>query len=288
MKIHVLPLPDSMRPSQQPFRYPAGNDDYGVEQEFLDWLNEHPELTTTDPQTADFHYLPVFWTRYHLNHNYGKDGQEALKDAVTKSIRDDAKTFTICQYDDGPLIDLGRAVLFLASRKTPDGIDIPLLRAAHHLPFWKPAKKYLASFVGRLGTHPMRQTMANAVQGQKNILIADGDRGVRFFVRTTLASYAVLAPRGYGGSSFRAFEAMQLGIAPFVIGDLDTRPFRSFVDWDSFGFYTSDPARIPETLAGIGEARLLDMGHRAHDVYERQFAQRRWCPYVIEELKART
>ncbi|MFN3077355.1 MAG: exostosin family protein [Alphaproteobacteria bacterium] len=287
MKIHILPTPRVLRPIRQAFRYPADNPDYGVEQDFLQWLRDRPGLCTDDPNRADFHYLPVFWTRYHINHGFGKTGQAELRRMVGEILIDDAKTFTICQYDDGPLIDLGQTLQFLAARKTGLGIDIPVLRSTHRLPWWRPKPRYLASFVGRLLTHPIRREMAETLKGQEGVLLIDGDKGPRFFVKTTLASHVCLAPRGYGGSSFRCYEAMQLGVLPLVINDLDTRPFRKFLDWSTFSLFTHDPTKVPDMLRDADPQQLLHMGQTARKVYNEHLAMGRWCRYVLEELKLR-
>lgn len=285
MKIYILPIDYKYKPKTQAFRYPKGNADYGVEQQFLDWIHRHGELQAKSPEEADFHYLPVFWTRYHLNHNYGSCGQNELARDVQSALSNDAKTFTICQYDDGPMVNLGHTIQFLASRKSDVGIDIPLLRSPHRLPFWPPRKKFLATFTGRLGTHPIREEMAKALELQENFRILDADRSARFFVRSTLSSYACLSPRGYGGSSFRLFEAMQLGVVPMLIGDLDTRPFRKHIDWSTFSYFTSNPSDIPGILNSRTLDELVAMGERAKGVYDRDFRGDNWCHYVLKELE---
>ncbi|MBX9778512.1 MAG: glycosyltransferase family 47 protein [Xanthobacteraceae bacterium] len=287
MKIFVLTVPPNAQPQTQKYRYPAGNDDYEIEQQFNDWLKSHPSLTVSDPHSADFHYLPIFWTRYHVHHDYGKTGQSELQSIVSAAIVDDSKTFTVCQYDDGPLADVGRTIVFYASRNAIDGIDVPLLRAAHRMPLWRPKKRYLASFMGRLSSHPLRQAMADALKNREDVLLLDGNEGPRRFVRATLASYICLAPRGYGGSSFRAFEAMQLGVVPLIIGDLDTRPFKRHIDWSTCSLFTSDPRTLPKILDQCDKRTLLELSRHASDVYRTYFANLRWCPYVIAELEER-
>lgn len=284
MKIYILPGLKKLRPSAQLFQYPKHNDDYGVEQDFLIFLERNKDLITYDPLTADWHYLPVFWTRWHLNHNYAREGLEELQRECDHLIVDDLKTFTICQYDDGPLIDLGATTLFLASRKTEIGIDIPLLSSSHK--YWfRRRKKYLASFLGRLSTSGYRQIMADVLKDRKDVLINDGDKGSKYFVRTTLSSYISLSPRGYGGSSFRLFEAMQLGVVPFLIGDIDTRPFQKWIDWNAFSFYTNDCEKIENIIDNVSQEKLREMGKAAVNCFQEKLSYQKWCIYVLDELK---
>lgn len=285
MKIYILKTAKKLQPGSQKIEYPVDNDDYGVEQDFLQFL-KHSPLLTDKPEAADWHYLPIFWTRWHLNHDYGKKGLNELQQAVDATVIDPKKTFTICQYDDGPLAKLGPAKMFLASRKGAKGIDIPLLRNDLRRPILRPLKRYKASFVGRLSTHPVRQKMATALKDRDDVCIYDGDKGQKFFVDTALKSYAALCPRGYGGSSFRLFEAMQLGVVPILIGDQDTRPFKQYIDWDQISLHVADPQKLSQLLDSVSNKSLKKMGLAAKQTYQRSLRFGRWCTYVIKELEA--
>jgi hypothetical protein len=285
MKIYIIPIEEKFRPKKQGFKYPIHNKDYGVEQDFYKYLTNNKEILTNNPNKADWHYLSVFWTRWHLNHNYGKEGLSDLQNEVNKKITDSSKTFTICQYDDGPLADLEKATLFLASRKSESGIDIPLLSSPHCMPIFKKTKKYLASFVGRISTHELRIKMSEVLSKEKDILIKDGDFGPRYFINKILRSYISLCPRGYGGSSFRFFESMQLGVVPLLIGEPDTRPFKKFINWDIISLYSKNTDNLKNIILPRRQEELVKMGKEAKEVYENNLTYQKWCPYVIKELE---
>lgn len=285
MKIYIIPVEEKFRPKKQFFRYPMHNKDYGVEQDFYKYLIENKELITHSPQEADWHYLPIFWTRWHLNHNYAKEGLEELQEEVNKKIIDDLKTFIICQYDNGPIIDLKKSIQFLASRKTEKGIDIPLISSHHKLPFFIPSKKYLASFVGRISTHELRKEMLDNLSNMDGILIINKSINPRYFVKKILSSYISLCPRGYGGSSFRFFESMQLGIVPLLIGQPDTRPFKKFIDWDIISLYSKDVANLKEIILSKRPEELIEMGKKAKEIFIENLTYQKWCSYVIKELE---
>jgi len=132
MKIYILPIDKIFQPGSVPFRYPIYSKDYGMEQDFLIYLLKHQELRVSKPEESDWHYLPIFWTNWHINHDYAKTGLAELQREVKRVILDDKKTFTVSQYALGPLVDMGKTVLFLSSRQSEKGIDIPLLS-----PFYK-------------------------------------------------------------------------------------------------------------------------------------------------------
>jgi hypothetical protein len=284
MKIYILPVHPQFQPQSQPFRYPAHSEDYGVEQDFLLYLQANQELLAPTPESADWHYLPIFWTRWHLNHDFGRTGLHELKQEVDRAIIDDSKTFTICQNDDGPIVDTGKTTLFLASRKSPYGVDIPLLCSPHQVPAIKPAKKYLASFIGNVKTHPIRREMVNHLVHRPDVYIYDGHLGASFFVEKVLESLIALCPRGYGGSSFRFYEVMQLGVVPFLIGDIDTRPFKKFILWDNVSLFTQSVSDVNRILCSLNQHELLTMGNYAAYLWS-HLTYQKWCPFVIRELE---
>lgn len=284
MKIFLISVPTEVQPASQNFNYPKHNKDYGVEQDFYEYLLKNPSLLTSNSSEADWYYLPIFWTRWHLNHSYGKEGLDILQAVCDSLIVNDTKTFTVCQYDDGPLIQIGATILFLASRKSSTGIDIPLLCSLQKKSIFPHKKKYLASFVGRLNTHPIRRGMADRLKDREDVLIYDGDKGQKYFVKTILASKIALSPRGYGGSSFRFFESLSLSIVPFLISDIDTRPFKKFIDWSSISFYTDSLDEMLNILANSEDSDLLEMGKKGSKVLREKLKYGAWCQYVVKEL----
>ena len=285
MKIYIIKTEKKFRPERQIFKYPAHNKDYGVEQDFSKYLSNNKQLLTEDPLEADWHYLPIFWTRWHLNHNYGKEGIKELEKGCGEKIIDYKKTFSICQYDDGPLVDLKETILFLASRKDINGVDIPLLSSHHRMPFFNKKKIFLGSFIGRTSTHIIRENLKKKFFNKENYFIADGNFGSHFFVKNTLKSFVSFCPRGYGGSSFRFFESMQLGVVPFLIGDLDTRPFKEQIDWEKISFYTSNTEDIEKIISLKTKEELLKMGEEARKVYEKKLSYQKWCECLITKLE---
>lgn len=290
MKIYILSVDSRFQPRNADVIYPPHNKDYGVEQDFHLYLQTHQELITQNPSNSDCHYLPIYWGRYHLNHDYGKLGLEELQKEVDRKVVDDRKTFTIYGYSRGPLVKLGKATVFLVSRRTKGGIDIPLLSSPHRVPLFsripllRPSKKYLASFIGRLSTHPIRQEMAGHLKNRDDVYIFEGNKGTRFFVKKMLESYIALCPRGAGGSSFRLFEAMQLGVVPFLIGDMDTRPFKEFINWDGVSFFSKSVSDLNNRLNSLRSIDLLSMGKRANKLWRESLTYQKWCRYVIQEL----
>jgi hypothetical protein len=100
-----------------------------------------------------------------------------------------------------------------------------------------------------------------------------------------LRSYIALCPRGYGGSSFRFYEAMQLGVVPLLIGDIDTRPFKPFLDWDHLSLYARSVDKALGVLDSYTTDELLQFGERARRVWKERLTFGKWCRYVFKELE---
>jgi len=295
MKIFMLDTPALLQPEKQQFRYPSHNKDYGIEQDFFIWLKKQKNILTNEPAGADWHYLPVYWTRWHINHNFAVNGEglTQLQEDVDQIIIDSAKTFTITQFDGGTLIDMPKTIVFSAARTINTGIDIPILCSPHRKPPVPVKKKYLASFNGSFNTHPVRVEMEKTFAANPEILIRGGIP-TRFYKRwfwaqnynlNTMASYVALCPRGTSCNSFRFFEAMQLGTAPCLIGDVDARPFKKFIPWDEISYYVSNVNELESLLNNLDKKEAVEKGKWAYQYWKNELYYQKWCKYIIKELE---
>jgi hypothetical protein len=182
----------------------------------------------------------------------------------------------------GPSIDrwqshsaLGRAFPYVTREYRNDAVGQAALPA-------DAARRYLFSFAGASDTHPVRgRILALRVPdaclidtGAQRAWLLQGDEKRRYeaaYVEACRDSAFVLCPRGAGPSSYRLYEAMQLGRAPVVISDQWVP--HAGPDWDAFCIRIPerDVARIAEILRPrSGEARA--MGERARREWERWVA----------------
>ena len=285
MTVYILNIPHELQPERQPFRYPEYAKDWGVEQDFYAWLKNNP-IEESSSGDATWHYLPAYWTRWHLNHNYGKEGREHLEELVKRCILNPEKTFTVCQYDDGPGVSIKGMKVALSSRKYLEGVDIPLLATKLPRSILPVRKRWKARFNGRLDTHKVRMEMAEVLQNRKDILIEQGSLKGATYTRSLMSSWVCLAPRGYGGSSFRFYEAMQVGSVPCLIGEYDTRPFKNMIDWASCSIYCSDVKHLQDILDLYSIEKLEYMAKCAYRIYWEKLSFGMWPVLFMDTVAA--
>jgi hypothetical protein len=212
-------------------------------------------------------YLPIFWTNLqnHPGFERMKSNYQIVLNRALSTFPSDTQFITVVQHDDGPQLVLPKnTIIFGACTGT---IPLPLIyedtteRLLHEprLP-----KTQLASFVGTLTTHPIREELYYYLK-EKPGVIWNGKRewsaavvpqDALRFITETLQSKFCLAPRGYGRSSFRFFEAMQLDTIPvYVWDDIEWLPYKEHIDYSTFSISISkkDISKLHNILTSISE-----------------------------------
>lgn len=286
-QISVLNVPGWAKPKRAPFRYPKYAIDFGIEQDFEHYLLSFYGKLTEFHTDASFVYLPIYWTRLHLNNGYARSGLPELQALVDPYVDQfGSRLLTVCQYDDGPLVDLGEATVYLASRRTPSGRDAPLLASPMPTPWPRPSRTIHASFVGRSGTHELRNELRSVASGDPRIcFLSTSSLRSRRYARILASSQIALCPRGYGGSSFRFFEALQVGTIPWLIGDIDTRPFKSQIDWNNFSFYSRTVTEFKDRFNRLTEEEITEKRNSIAAGHLQDLKLGSWCHYLINELQ---
>ena len=210
------------------FAYPSHQKGPRMEEYAFLWMSNH-----TDLLSDDYVYVPVFWDNYHVTHNFGRQGIAELQeycDKLSITYRG-KKIFTVVEYADGTLIN-SNIVSFACGGK--GDIPIPLLCDAH--PFnHQDNTQFYATFTGNLSTHIVRQKLIDIYGAKPGWHIGPSEGISRFRFLMDNSKYA-LCPRGYGPTSYRLFEAIQMGCIPVYIGDDFWLPYKdiSEFDWNSF------------------------------------------------------
>ena len=205
-------VPPEFQPKQL-HHYPTDN-----HHEFERWFKDN--TTPVEIAGKDRTYLPILWTGYWCNNGYGvKDKVRNRLQLYVDSLPRNKKYFTICQYDDGCMInfkDLDIKIFGMSGGRID--YPIPLLCLPHKFEFPEVKKDIFCSFVGA-ETHPIRKEMIKQLAGKEGYYITTKKMPLADYCKILARSVFALAPRGYGRSSFRVAEAIHYGAVPIYVSD---------------------------------------------------------------------
>lgn len=257
---------------------------------------------------SDYIYLPILWTSYYVNNNYGDETND-LQDYINKILKEypDKKFVTVVQYAGGTLISIPNSKIFSCSgtnyclfdgfgkyikgdkvkHETSEYIPIPL-KCDDHKGIGDNTK-FKVGFVGRLITHPCRHEIFNKLKNNSRYKILDSDQLIfkrRTFNKVTRNSIFTLAPRGYGPTSFRLLEAMQMGSIPIYVSDYHWLPFAEEINWSEICLMVKDDniENIPYLVDKILEnGEHIKMKEKLRNIYDIYFS---WNG-IINNIKKR-
>jgi len=235
----------------QGHKYPEDN-----KQEFERWFFEN--TTPGELLGKERIYLPVFWTGYWCNNGYGKKtGASRRLQHFIDDLPRDKKYWSICQYDDGPMVDFKDLDIKIFGM-SGGRIDypIPLLCQPHKFEFPNIKKDIFCSFVGS-DTHPIRRKIVKELEGREGYYVTLKKLPLKEYCEILARSVYALCPRGYGPTSFRIAEALHYQAIPVYTSDAYVFPYN--FRFDSYGYVIDDPSMIDYELKG-GEDLCFDVG----------------------------
>lgn len=278
--ISILDVPQEWLPKNT-FQYPPHQGQNPL-------IEERAYSFFTDPNKnfdTEYTYIPIQWTMYHCSNNWGNDTAKIAEmqmwmDKLAEQYPN-KKFFTVVQYDDGTLVSIKNCKIFASSNSTKspiidsqEYIPIPLLSDPHPgTP--NQQKSYKVGFAGSDNTHPIRKLMCNKLVGISDYRFAiniGGDVSQEF--RSIIYNSVFgLAPRGYGPTSFRMYETMQMGAIPIYISDVFWLPFENQIDWERAALliHPDDIDSIPQKVDAILESgeqkNYLEYGRMVYEKY---------------------
>ncbi len=274
----IVPLPDLFRPATS-VRYPPFVCGRYLEEYVYDALSAIAVSGASDGAVSgegDWFYIPVFWTNLQNHPGWlaGRGRYQILLDRCLAPFVSRGRFFTVVQHDDGVGLRLPKGTVVFGcctgDRPLPLVYEDTTNRLLREARLGWGEKTWLASFVGTVGTHPVRGEMVRRLEGRSDIWLSN--RGVwssvvpssdaERFVDVTRRSRFCLCPRGYGRASFRFFEAMLLDVVPvYIWDDVEWLPYRDRLDYGAFSVscHVSELGGLVERLAAIGEGEYAAM-----------------------------
>jgi hypothetical protein len=249
------------------WNYPpyCNNNDYFEDFFYKRYLNE----LVFNKQKFNRFYIPILWTSFLKNNEWVFDDKSKFKklQKLINNLDPVYSYFTVCTHDNAPILELPKFTYNFSAgsygqKDSPMfqnlnplfknrienmedfriNIPIPLVTNKNIKNFVKKKnyeKKYLASFIGS-NSHKIRFDIEKQYKNNINFFIKNKNNpnmennmeDVNFFIEKSLESYFILCPRGWGATSYRLYEAMQLKRVPVYISDIFWLPWENEINWN--------------------------------------------------------
>ena len=286
--------------------YPFYNDcELTIDQHFLNFYKKNIEKFNK----LKYIYIPVCWTDIYNSKknqkdqiNYFDDLQKLIISNTPNTYQsNDKKYFTVVQHAVGIKQQLPRnTIIFGAGSIGPDTVPIPLIcqnkitdsslfRIIKQKSF---EKDIFCNFIGS-ATHPVRKYIYNKFnkcegyflnikKWEKNCSLFDQTE----FIETALRSKFTLCPRGFGITSFRLFECMQLGSIPVYIYDQPHLPYSDIIDWNKICvlIHATEIDKMDYILKSISDEKYKEMLSYTSLIYDNFFTLDNVLEYIYNFL----
>jgi hypothetical protein len=276
--------------------YPSYHKGRDLEEHFINFYFENKEKFDSTGYT----FLPIKWTNIF---NIYRNLIPELQDSLNKLDRS-KKYFTVSQHDDAPYLELPPNTLnFAAGGNIANTIPIPLICSGiENIP--RNQKDIFCSFVGSVSfniggmsslSHNIRMKMLSTLVNNKKYLLKpkhwssdiSTDRESLFFDITSRSKFT-LCPRGYGSTSFRLYEAMQLGSVPvYIYYNEPFLPWKDQLDWNRLCILVdfNDIDNIDNILSNITDEKYSDMLKYIEEIYPTYFTLDSLGCKILTKLK---
>lgn len=299
----IINVPKEFQPNYVS-NYPSYSSGKNIEEICYDLIKQN-----NDNLQSNYCYLPVFWTSFYIIRNYAASIDDLYQwlDTLDKTKR----YFTISQYDSGVYVKnlnlnltvfsagggganinndsivknfnyLGSPREYFCGKKGDYDIPLlclPIIRANVDL-----QRDIFCAFMGRFDTHFCRMEMYNKLKDSSQFIFLESSTDINNYKNILSRSVFTLAPRGYGYTSFRLFEAILCGSIPIYIweGEL-ILPFQDKICWEDFSIVINiaDIDNLQTILNNCDVNKLQTNLKRAQDCFNYEFI----INYILEKMK---
>lgn len=277
--------------------YPPYNKEKDLESYFIDFYFKNLKKSNALERL----FLPIKWTAIWNEHR-------ELMPFLEKDLQNcdkQNKYFTVSQHDDAPYFQLPPCTInFSAGGNVTNTIPIPLISGP--VPKIETTNKDIfCSFVGSVPqniggyaslAYKVRMTMLESLVNKTDYYlkpkmwspIIQPERQ-DLFLTITARSKFTLCPRGYGATSFRLYEAMQLQSIPvYIYTDKPFLPYENEIDWNKLCVLLeiNNIEQLDKTLKGLSDTIVLDMLKYTKQIYQKYFTLEGTCLQIIKYLES--
>jgi len=284
----MLKITDNLRPKSLIPPYPNYHKgDYFEEYFFKRFMEEYPK-----GEINGIRYIPIYWTNCYTNKVFKGVNYDIQN--VLNYLDINEKYFTISQHDDCVNEQLPDETFIFSMGGNKTGkkiIPIPLICSPIESNLKKNIKnkKFKISFVGSL-THQIRNDIYDKYKDDDEFLfsvkdwsIDIGEENLKNFKEITLNSYFTLSPRGYGKTSFRLYESMQLNSVPIYVYDEPWLPWKE-IEWSKLCVLI-DKNNIPNIKNIINNSDYDKMLKYKNEIYDEYFTYEGVYKNILKTIK---
>lgn len=258
--------------------YPPGNHVIFEDYFFRRFIQDKPETSRK--------YLPILWTNLYISRDYATKDMTDIDDFL-RTLDKDEKYFTIAQWDDGILNNIDNLDIIVLSSGGKGSYSIPLI----NMPYKRDVKDrdIFASFLGCIfGRHKIREMLYENLKEKPDYIIKE-KTDFATFKDTMERSVFSLCPRGYGKTSFRINEALNLGSIPVYIFDEPWIPFEDKISFDEYGIliHESEIKDLDKILKSISKEKIEDLRSTGQQVYNGFYSYPGCYEKVLEVVNER-
>jgi len=284
---------EHLRPLPKYPTYPPYHVGYYIEDYFFNYYLKNNVET-------DRIYLPIFWTSCYNNTWY--DNNIVMPDiqSFLNTLDPNLKYFTVCQHERAPQEKLPNNTLIFSSsgkihadNKSNNHVPIPLVCSPIKNIKLNKKRDIFCSFIGA-NTHKIRKDMFNALKSEDRYYLSLNEWNIDTpkpkedeFKNITERSVFALSPRGDGPTSFRTYEAMQLGAIPVYIYDYKWIPYENKINWNDLCIFIheNEIPHLKDILEHIPEDKIEKMRLEIKRVYNDFFTLQSVSKNIISHLK---
>lgn len=245
--------------------------------------------------------IPIHWTavyNHKVNEGLGPGTQnQRLRNSLQEyldSLDKDEKYFVVCTHDDAPSERLPPDTLVFAAGGNAKKIDFAIpLTCGPHRDIIDPVRTVFCSFIGSL-THPIRNRLLSALYEKPGVLINASEwkekiqpNAAATFKNVASHSIFSLCPRGYGSTSYRLYESIQLGSIPVYVSDRHLLPWNDEIDWKEFSVIVS-PQEIDSLhsrLTSMSGKEVRGMQEKLDGLWEKHFSVEASCNHIAKRVQ---
>jgi len=246
-------------------------------------------------------FIPMYWTalqnhgRFHQLGNT-ETGREYLK--MLEIQEPSIHYFIVCQYADGVKFKLRNDINYTIFCGSKEQLPLPLIyddggyfNSLEKKTFHN--KKYLCSYIGS-STHHIRSNVIKLLKDKPNMFFENkkwkndvNTDECDKFINYALNSKFSLAPRGYGRSSFRFFEALKMHSIPiYIYDDKIWLPYLDEIDYNKFAIiiHESKMNELYDIMNNINETQYNNMLNEYEKV-KNYFELDGFYNYLLRKMK---